>query len=345
MTAHMGTGLVRAPYVRMDIPAEVMFVTNVVSTVNPYDAMHMVGPEAYDAIDPYRFAVPPTVRVNGNVPLRKVSKADLWFDVAGEQFKFWKFNLPHLAGLVHWRAQELWITNVHASFYKGRASWEGYFLIHDGEDRADFRFTGQATNAALKPLVADLFGMTNRMEGLFGGSLVITSADTANDKSWNGYGEASLRDGFLWEVPVFGVLTPMLDAVVPGASLSQVTAGAGQFQITNSVIHTRDLQVRTRAFRLNYEGSVDLDGRLDALVVAEIFRDTWLVGRVFSLALWPVAKAFEAKISGDATAPKTQLRYFPRFLLAPFKAIGALAPPKPADGKENKDEAKEPPRP
>lgn len=325
---HLGTGVVRAPYLRMDIPQEIMFVTNVTSTANPYDAMYIVGPEAYDAIDPYRFAVPPAVRVNGNVPLRKVTKADLWFEVAGEQFKFWKFNLPHLAGTVHWRNNELWITNVSASFYRGRATWEGYFLIHDGEDRADFRFSGQARDADLKLLVADLFGMTNRMEGLFGGTLSITSADTANDKSWNGYGQADLRDGFLWSVPVFGVLTPMLDALVPGASLSKVTAGAGHFQITNSVIHTQDLQVRTRAFRLNYEGSVDLDGKLDALVAAEIFRDTWLVGRFFSLALWPVAKAFEAKISGNVTEPKTQLRYFPKFLLAPFKALGAIAGPK-----------------
>lgn len=324
VTAHLGTGAVRAPFVHIDLSKAVMTVTNVVSTADPYDAMHIVGPEAYDAIDPYRFDLPPTVRVNGKVDLTGVRKTDLWFEIAGGQFHFWKFNLPALTGTVHWRDNELWITNVNASFYRGRAIWEGYFFIHDGEDRADFRFTGQAQDADLKLLVADLFGMTNQMEGRFSGSLTITSADTSNDKSWNGRGRATLRDGLLWNVPLFGVLTPMLDAVVPGASVSRVTAGAGNFNITNSVIHTKDLQVRTRAFRLNYEGSVDLEGRLDALVVAEIFRDTWLVGKVFSLALWPVAKAFEARISGNVSAPKTQLRYFPRFLLAPFKALGAI---------------------
>jgi len=42
---------------------------------------------------------------------------------------------------------------------------------------------------------------------------------------------------------------------------------------------------------------------------------------LFSMALWPVSKAFEAKISGTLNDPKTKLRYFPRFLLAPLKAL------------------------
>jgi hypothetical protein len=337
VTAHMGTGVVRAPYLRLDFPSERMFVTNAVSTINPYDAMFIVGPESYEAIDPYRFAIPPTVKVNGFVPLRHVSKADLWFEVAGDEFTFWKFNLPRVAGTVHWRADELWITNVDASFYTGRAAWEGYFLINDKEHNADFRFHGSATNADLKLLVADLFGLTNQMEGRFTGELVITSARSDDMKSWDGHGTASLSDGFLWSVPVFGVLTPVLDAIVPGAAMSRVTSGNGNFSITNSVVHTRDMQVRTKAFRLNYKGSVDLDGALDALVDAEIFRDAWLVGKFFSVALWPVSKAFEARISGSVNEPKTQLRYFPRFLFAPFKSRNpasetnkAEPPPEPA---------------
>lgn len=339
--ARLGTGTVRAPFLRIDIPGEVMLVTNAISTADPYLAMSMVGPESYQAIDPYRFAVPPTVRINGLVPLRRVSKADLWFDVAGHEFSFWKFHIPHLAGQVHWRGDELWITNVAASFYNGRSAFNGYFLIHDRkaeqEDYADFQFSGTATNADLRLLVADLFGRTNHMEGILSGHLVVTSANSANTNSWNGYGQAVLSDGFLWNVPVFGVFTPVLDAAVPGASMSRVTSGQGNFSITNSVVHTRDLQVRTKAFRLNYDGSVDLRGKLDALVEAEIFRDAWLVGKVFSVVLWPISKAFEARISGTVAEPKTELRFFPRFLFAPIKTLNQLAAPQ--------DSKKPPPEP
>jgi len=69
---------------------------------------------------------------------------------------------------------------------------------------------------------------------------------------------------------------------------------------------------------------VDLDGKLEALVEAQIFRDAWIVGKLFSIALWPVSKAFEAKVSGTVDAPKTDLRFVPKFLLAPFRALNAI---------------------
>jgi len=171
--------------------------------------------------------------------------------------------------------------------------------------------------------MADLAPSTNRLEGTLNGRLVITSANSDDFKHWNGFGEGSVKNGYLWSVPVFGVFTPVLDSFSPKASLSRITAADGTFSITNSVIETRDMQVKAPAFRLKYKGTVDFDGNLDAKVDAEILRDAWIVGRVFSVVLWPVAKAFEAKIGGTLENPKTKLRYFPKFLFAPLKALGS----------------------
>ena len=84
--AHREDEEIRAPYLRVDIPREVMFVTNAVSTSNPWLAMSLVGDEVYKAIDPYRFDTPPIVKINGNVPLRHWSKADLHFQVGRDEF-------------------------------------------------------------------------------------------------------------------------------------------------------------------------------------------------------------------------------------------------------------------
>ena len=162
------------------------------------------------------------------------------------------------------------------------------------------------------------------MQGTLDGTLVITSANSDDFRSWDGYGSARLTEGFLWNVPVFGVFSPIIDAIVPGESLSGVTAAEGTFSITNSVVHTRDLQVRAPAFRLNYTGQVDLDGNLQAVVEAEILRDAWFFGKVVSTVLWPVSKAFEAKVSGTVSQPKTTLRHFPKFMLAPLKVLGTI---------------------
>lgn len=326
-----------APWLKIDFPGEVMFVTNAVSTIDPYIAMSFVGPETYSAIDPYRFANSPTVHVNGFVPLRHYSKADLHFQVAGTDFSFWKFHLPALSGDVFWKSDKLNLSNVHAAFYNGKADWSAHFDIEHKTDNAHFSFRAHATDASLQPLVRDLFGTTNRLEGTFNADLIITSADTENIQSWNGHGKATLKDGYLWSIPIFGIFSPALDSIAPGMGSNPVSSGGGSFTITNSVIYTRDLQVRAPAFRLNYKGNVDMDGKLDARVDAELLRDAWVVGKLFSTALWPVSKVFEANVTGVLNNPKTTFRFVPKFLTAPLRAISAIT-----DAARKKEEKNKP---
>ena len=247
-------------------------------------------------------------------------------DRAGNEFSFWRFHLPSLTGHVHWFSNEVSFSNVVANFYGGKAYWSGRFVIdpRKGEDYAIFSFAGYTTNTEIKYLVEDITGKTNQMEGTLHGELIITHANTSNDRSWNGYGTATINDGFLWNVPIFGVFSPILDGIAPGLGSSRISSGGGTFNIQNSVVHTRDMQVRAPAFRLAYKGQVDLDGNLEATTEAMIFRDAWVIGKLFSTALWPVSKVFEAKISGTLDAPKTKLRYVPGIVLAPFRALNAI---------------------
>jgi hypothetical protein len=175
------------------------------------------------------------------------------------------------------------------------------------------------------------------------GDLVITSANTSSIRSWTGHGNATLEDGYLWSIPIFGIFSPALEGISPGLGTTPVSSGAGHFAITNSVIHTRDLQVRAPAFRLNYRGNVDLDGHLDARVEAEILRDAWIVGKLFSTALWPVSKAFEAEVSGFLNDPKTKFRFLPKFVLAPFKLFGAIGAIGDANKKKQQEEEEDAP--
>src|SRR5205823_2075254 len=139
---------------------------------------------------------------------------------------------------------------------------------------------------------------TNQLEGTLSGDLTITSASTTSIQTWNGYGRATLKDGYLWSVPIFGVFSRTLDSIAAGLGTAPVSSGRGTFIITNSIIYTRDLQVRAPAFRLDYKGNVNLDGKHDARVDAEPLRDTWVVGKLFSTALWPVSKILEARVTG-----------------------------------------------
>src|SRR5690606_38343562 len=152
LIAHRGTEQVRAPYLRIDVTNETMFVTNVVSNSDPHVAMKLIGEKVYKAIEPYQFATPPSVRINGIVPLRHHTKSDLHFEVAGEDFTYWKFRIPYVVGDIFWKGDYLSFSNVQASFYGGEGTWSASFFF-DEENDAEFSFSARTVNSDLKPLI------------------------------------------------------------------------------------------------------------------------------------------------------------------------------------------------
>src|SRR6185369_12851203 len=110
---------------------------------------------------------------------------------------------------------------------------------------------------------------TNRLEGRLSGTLVVSKATTENWDTVFGYGDAHLRDGLLWDIPAFGIFSPILNGIVPGLGNSRASAATTTFIITNGVIRSTDMEIRSTAMRLQYRGTVDLERQIKARVDAE----------------------------------------------------------------------------
>jgi len=327
-----GTQHLRADGVAADFVNRRVHFTNVFSTDDPMIVTRAIGPKTARAIEPYHFAQPPTVRLEGTVPMRGNAGADLRVAVSGGPLSWWKFNAAQASALVHWREDIVTLTNVNLAFYEGQAQGWGVFDAGPAAGTA-CRFAVAASNVNFHTLMADLTTPTNRLEGTLNATLTVTGANTADWRSWNGYGEARLRDGWIWAIPVFGVLSGPLDNILPGLGSSRVTSGSARFVITNGVVFSDDLEWRAPAMRLQYVGGVDLQGQVNATVQAEMLRDTWLVGRIVSLALWPVSKMLEFKVTGTLSRPQAEPLYIPKLLTAPlhpFRALKELFPTEPA---------------
>jgi hypothetical protein len=330
-----------ADLVNVDLRRNIAMITNGFSTTDPYRFTKVLGPVIYKAIAPYVFAKPPSVRLEGIIPLENENDADLRFDIKGEDFAYWRFKASEAKGGVHWHQQYLDVTNFTAKFYGGNIDWEGHFIFRPGSEAA-YNFRGVITNTDFSAILRDLFPTsTNKLDGTVNGTLVITEADTESFKSWKGHGHATLKDGFLWDIPVFGIFSGPLDAVMPGFGKSKIHSGKGTFRVEDGKIITKDMDVRAPAFRLNYNGSVDFDGNLDAKVEAEMFRDTWVFGRAFSAVLWPLAKAFESKVTGNLSAPKSELAHIPKIMLFPLRPIQTLKELLPKDKEKEKEKKPE----
>jgi hypothetical protein len=332
-----GSGYATADSVGVDFKGQRLYLTNGYGTIEPGTIIHPIGPMVSRQLEPYHFLLPPTVHADGIIPLVEEVPADAHFQIEGGPFRWQRFNLARISGRLDWVGEWLTLSNVQSQFYGGTMTGSAAFQVgHHGS--TPFSFECTALDANFRMLMADLFHSTNHVEGALGCRLVVTNADTDDWKSWFGQGRVSLQDGLVWEIPIFGMLSKPLDKISPGLGESRATSGVGNFIITNSIIRTDDLQLRSKIMRLLYRGTVDFDGQTDAVVEGQLGRDIPLVGPLVSIAFMPLAKVFEYKISGGLGQPKLDplwapvkgMLMLPSFLLHGFRdttPAGTNAPP------------------
>jgi hypothetical protein len=317
-------GTIRAAGVGIDALERYMTVTNVVSHIHPMAVARAIGPRTAKALEPYRFAKAPSITMSGRFPFGNARGTTAHFDVRGGPFSYWKFHVPSIESQILWDRERFTLKNLGASFYGGDLQGEMRLLLLE-EGGASFALNADLENVRLGPFLRDMVVETKESEGFLSGQLRVTSAETDDWGSWQGHGTVSLREGQLWDTPLFGVFSRLMNAISPGLGNSQAAFGDAGFTITDSLIETPDMEIRERTARLKYRGSVDFDGHLDARVEAELLRDAPMLGKVFSMALWPVSKLFEYKVNGALGTPDIQPLYIlPKYLLVPFQSLGAL---------------------
>jgi len=332
-----------APHIVADFATKKVSVTNVLSTLEPVPAFRAAGPKVVAAMAPFQFAVPPAVRINGSFVMRDPTGTDLHFEVAGERFSWINLVTDKISGHIDWIGRSVRLTNVQARLYgNGKMIGSGEFNYKPDTEKAqhgtDFKFQVSAMNIDLPAATRSLTEKTNHVEGLFNAELTMTSGNSRDKKSWEGFGQANVHDGLLWDIPVFGIFSPVLNAIVAGAGNTRASTASAKFILTKGIVYSDDLEIRSSGFRLQYRGGVDIASHhIDARVEAEMLRDAWVIGRLISFALTPLSKIFEYKITGSLNHPEMNPTYIPKFLmmtLRPFHTLKHLTngqPPAPVD--------------
>ena len=306
-----------------DTRSKRLYLTNAVGRLEPTAVAKAIGPKTARSLEAYQFLEPPLAHVNGWVqtgPGR--NPAELHFEIDGGAFRFSRFNSRDIAGEIFWRGQNVTLTNIVAEFYGGEL--RGNLSAKLNEDRsADLAFHLETKDTELTGLMSDILKKKSELSGRLDGLLDIT-ANSKDWKSWNGLSSVTLKDGYLWELPLIGIFAPVLDGLMPGLGASTFSEGTADFTITDGVVGTRNLELKSALIRLQYKGKVDFDGRIhDAGVVAEALRDTWVIGPVlgplFNLALSPIERMLKFEVSGTLSQPKLEMKHIPKVLLVPFQ--------------------------
>jgi len=320
----------QAPQVFVDLATEKVFFTNAVGNLDPMAVARAISPKAAEAIEPYRFDLPPATRVNVVADYKKGRHEDnMHFQLKGGPFRWRQYRLQLLSGNIDWVGDRLSLNNVRGEFRDGVIGGAAAFDVTRGQG-ATFAFNLGLSEADLRTFMPDIGYPTNKLEGVLNGELIVRSARTTDPKSWQGEGAVRMRDGLLWDIPMFGALSSALNTLIPGLGNSRAKEAIGTYVITNSIITSHNLEVRATAMRMNFSGWMDFDGQMDSKVEAELLRDVpalgWLVSKVF----WPITKLFEYRVTGSVGHPKMEPLYIASKILLmpfhPFKTLKEMAP-------------------
>lgn len=327
-----GTEKISAEKVTLDIAGQRLFLIDAGGHADPNAVIRAIGPRTTKIMQPYEFLAIPTARVNGCIPLKQVDDelvtddADLRFDMIGTiPFRWHKFETPAITGTLHWCKDLIILTNVTAECYGGTAQGNAVFNVDPKIVGTDITFDVTGTNVDLHRMGQALWAPTNRLEGSVTGTVTVTRANSADWRTWNGDGQLRLRDGLLWDVPVMAIMSPLLNTVTPGLGNSRATEATARFILTNGVIRTDSLLIRSTMMQLQYAGSVDLQENVQARVTAQLLRNTPVVGSLMSVVLWPVSKIFECEVTGKLSDPVVKPVYMPaKLLLVPLHPLKTL---------------------
>jgi hypothetical protein len=201
------------------------------------------------------------------------------------------------------------------------------------DESSSFRGDLSVRDIDLPALGRGLTGKTNRLEGLLDGHLALESLRSTDKNALVGHGYVDVHDALLWDIKIFGIFTPILNALSPGAGYSRARSASALFVITNGLVSSDDLEINATGYRLLYKGKVTMDKHIDARVEANLLRDTPLLGPFLSFVLTPLSKLFEYHVTGPLQNPVIEPLYIPKafmMLLRPFHTLKSILPEPPS---------------
>ncbi len=313
-----GTQMLKADTVALDLVHGRLYVTNGLSTMEPMSVIRCIGPQTAALIEPYQFPGAPMATVNGCAPIHEVHNghdlddADLTFVILQPTPFRWKYlHSDAVTATVHWFGQNLAVTNMAGEFSGGRTTGRAFFDMSSDHPGSYFQFAVTLTNVDLHLLVSDLGSPSNTLAGALSGELNVTNANSETWRSWNGDGNAHVRNGQFWNTPLFGLISKALNLLAPSLGNTRATDATMNFGLTNGVVFSDTLEMHTATMRLQYVGTCDLEQNVNARVTALLLRNTPVVGWLASTVLTPFSKFFECQVTGQLGDPKIAPIYVP----------------------------------
>jgi hypothetical protein len=324
-----GPGRLEVPLISADFKSRRILVTNVQSTLDSQLLLAAMGTNAPGFLNLIHFDAAPAVRAGGSFVLGDPAATDMQFEIQAGRFHWTNLSADSISATVFWQGRNILLTNVQARLYNAGKLRGWVAFDQPSAGGAAFRGDFTAKDIDLGLLARAISGKNSRVAGILEGSIALDAPITEDKDTWTGHGYIHVHDALLWDIKIFGVLSPLLNAISPGLGDSKVREATALFTIGGGKVSSDNLEIHSTGVRLLYRGSISMNKQINGRVEADLLRDTPVLGTLLSVVMTPLGKIFEYQITGPLSQPAFKPLYVPKFLmvvLRPFHTLKSLLP-------------------
>jgi hypothetical protein len=272
-------------------------VSNIKANVRPVEAAYWIDPDLPKTVAPYKFHQPPAITANGVYQFRggKGTKLEINVDgSAGMDYVFLGKTLPFhkINGRLLFTNDHLQIVDLRGGLFSGSVRGSADISLAHNDQRYHAKL---AVDGMDFPRLTDLYYNFKTAHGQLSGTYDFNGVGD-KPRLMQGSGKITVSNGDVFAIPVFGPLSGILGAIIPGVGYSIARSASAAFTVKDGIIHTEDLEVAGQLFSMVGHGDIHfLDDKLDF--------DVRVDPKGPGVLLMPVYKLFEYKGEGSLKNP------------------------------------------
>jgi AsmA-like C-terminal region len=294
----IGTGSIVYDFARHEIRFK-----EIKSALKLTEAIVWVDPKYFKEVVDYKFHHPPSLVVNGVFHFHGTGDhIEIKIDApGGMDYVFLGKILPfdRVSGRLLFTDNRLQLFDIDGKLFNGdvRGGADISLARDDKHYHADLTLDGVDF-----PRLADLYFKYKTTHGRLNGAYEWTSVGS-DARAMQGTGTAKVTEGDVFAIPIFGPLSDLISAIIPGAGYSLARQANANFTIKDGTIHTDDFKVAGKLFGMIGHGDIHfLEDKLDF--------DIRIQAGGAGVVLTPMYKLFEYKGEGSIAKPSWHPKRF-----------------------------------
>ena len=275
---------------------EVRF-SNIKSSLHPADAILWIDPDLLKSVTPYKFRQPPNLTANGLYQFGsgKNTRFEINVDAPrGMDYVFLGKNLSfdRISSKLLFTSDKLQIGDLKGAIFSGAATGSAEISLGHGDSRYRAKLTVSQINF---PRLTELYFNYKSAQGALNGSYEFSGVGS-DSRKMRGTGKLEVTRGDVFAIPVFGPLSEIFNAILPGSGYSIARTATSSFTIKDGIFHTDDFEAQGQWFSMLGHGDVYfMDDKLNFTIRMDMHGP--------GVLLTPMYKLFEYEGTGSAKHP------------------------------------------